>query len=195
MRLLFKAWLCACLVAVSLGSTMGVAAGRVIDSGDRYTAASAQAENYQLGTGDKVKITVFNEPTLSGEFTIGSDGSVSLPLIGSVGASGKTASQLALAAQTKLSDGYLRNPQVGGEVTQYRPFFILGEVKSPGQFPYAIGLTVYNAVATAQGFSPRAERKVAYIRSAGSNEEQAYKLTPDLKVLPGDTIRIGERYF
>lgn len=172
------------------------AGGRdVISSGERYTAPQDVEENYNLGAGDKIRVNVFNEPTLSGEFSVGSEGTVSLPLIGEIPAKGKTPQQLATEVQTRLADGYLREPKVGIEVSAYRPFFILGEVKAPGQYPYASGLTALNAIATAQGFTPRAEKKVAYIRRAGATSEEPLRLTPDLRIRPGDTIRIGERYF
>ena len=107
----------------------------------------------------------------------------------------ENAKQVADLVQMRLADGYLRQPKVAAEVIAYRPFFILGEVKAPGQYPYVSGLTALNAVATAQGFTPRAARSVIYIRRAGAAEEEAFKLTPELRVLPGDTLRLGERYF
>lgn len=159
------------------------------------TQASSAVEDYKLGAGDKIRMTVFNEPTLSGEFSVSADGALSLPLLGDVQAVGNSPAQIAALVQTRLADGYIRDPKVSIEVTAYRPFFILGEVTAPGQYPYASGLTVLNAVATAQGFTPRASRKVVYIRRSGATSEETYQLTPDLVVRPGDTIRIGERYF
>ncbi|HEX7857275.1 MAG TPA: polysaccharide biosynthesis/export family protein [Sphingobium sp.] len=158
-------------------------------------AVEPGAENYQLGPGDKIKLTVFNEETLSGEFSVGSEGTISLPLIGEVVAKNKTPQSLATEVQSKLADGYLRDPKVSVEISAYRPFFILGEVKAPGQYPYASGMTVLNAIATAQGFTPRAAKKIAYVRRAGATQEVPMALTPDLRVMPGDTIRLGERYF
>lgn len=189
-RFLQSLFLVFCLVGCAAASTP------VISTGERYAPVGANADdNYQLGPGDKIRVTVFNEETLSGEFSVGSEGMVSLPLIGDVNARGKTAPQLSTEIQSKLADGYLREPKVSVEVSTYRPFFILGEVKAPGQYPYASGMTVMNAVATAQGFTPRAAKKIAYIRRANSSTEEAMALTPTLRVLPGDTIRVGERYF
>lgn len=176
-------------------SACGATNGPVISSGERYVMPASGEEDYRLDSGDKIKVTVFNEPTLSGEFAVSSEGSVSLPLIGDVQVKGKTPQQLGMEVQDKLADGYLREPRVSIEVSSYRPFFILGEVEAPGQYPYASGLTVLNAVATAQGFTPRASKKVAYIRRAGATSEIAMEITPALRVFPGDTIRIGERYF
>lgn len=167
----------------------------VVSTGERYSVTGQEDENYQLGPGDKVRMTVFNEETLSGEFSVGSEGTLSLPLIGDVTAKGKTPQQLTSEVQSKLADGYLREPRVSIEVAVYRPFFILGEVKAPGQYPYASGMTVMNAIATAQGFTPRAAKKVVYIRRANTNTEVPMELTATLRVMPGDTIRLGERYF
>lgn len=167
----------------------------LVEAGERYHPANDGIEQYRLAAGDKVKLTIFNEPTLSGEFAVSTDGNLSLPLVGEVPANGKTVTEVAGIVQNALGSGYLRDPKVSLEVSAYRPFFVLGEVKMPGQFPYANSMTALNAIALAQGFSPRAQRSTVYIRRAGSETEQAYRLTPDLRVMPGDTIRIGERYF
>jgi polysaccharide export outer membrane protein len=181
-------------LALLLAACSSAGSGPVISSGDRYTPVIGN-EDYRLGSGDKIRVTVFNEETLSGDFTVSSEGTVSLPLIGDVAAKNKTPQQLAAEVQGKLADGYLRAPKVSIEVSTYRPFFILGEVKAPGQYPYASGMTALNAIATAQGFTPRADKKLVFIRREGASSEDAMKLTPDLRVLPGDTIRIGERFF
>ena len=182
-----------CLAFLLAGCS--AASGPVVSDGIRYVASQAGTEDYRLDSGDKIRVTVFNEPTLSGEFSVGSEGSVSLPLIGDVTAKNKTPQELASEVQTRLADGYLREPRVSIEVSAYRPFFILGEVKAPGQYPYASGMTVLNAIATAQGFTPRADKKVVFVRNVGATNETAMRLTPNLRVFPGDTIRIGERYF
>lgn len=184
------------LIVISMFLTGCVAhSGAVIDTGERYSPLSAGTEDYRLGVGDKVKITVFDEPTLSGEFAINADGAIALPLVGNLPAVGKKASEIGEEFQAALANGYLRDPKVSAEITTYRPFFVLGEVKLPGQYPYSSGMTVLNAIAVAQGYTPRASRAVVYIRRAGSETEQAYRLQPDLRVWPGDTIRVGERYF
>lgn len=169
--------------------------GPLVTSGPRYEVSATDMAVYRLAAGDKIRVTVYNEPTLSGEFQVASDGSISFPLIGDIAADGKGPNEVANAIQAKLAEGYLRAPKVSAEVTGYRPFFILGAVSSPGQYPFAAGMTAMNAVATAQGFTPRADSKVAHIRRAGSSAEEAFQLTPDLRIYPGDTIRIGERLF
>lgn len=175
------------------------APGHVETTGERYSAAASAAvpdgDSYRLDAGDKIRLTVYNETNLSGEFAVSSDGKLALPLIGDIAAVGRTTREIALEVQEKLGEGYLREPRVSMEVVTYRPFFILGEVKAPGQYPFATGMTVYNAVATAQGFTPRASKDVVFIRRAGANDEVAYRVTPDLRVFPGDTVRFGERYF
>lgn len=171
----------------------------------RPALAGAQAEvaragadpvnEYRLGVGDKVRVIVYNEDSLSGEFQVSAAGTLAFPLIGDVPAVSKTTVEIALAIKTMLADGYLRDPKVSMEVVTYRPYFILGEVKTPGQYPFSNGLTVTNAIATAAGFTPRAEKKMVFIRRSGDAEERPYKLSPDLRVYPGDTIRLGERFF
>lgn len=169
--------------------------GPVLSSGDRYVSASEVISDYRLDVGDKVKVTVYNEPSLTGEFWVNPDGTISLPLIGNVSAKGKQVAQIAADAERLFGDGYLRAPKVAMEVVIFRPFYILGEVTAPGQYPYATGMTAMNAVATAKGFTPRANRDVVRIRRQGEADEVNYRLTPELIVYPGDTIRIGERFF
>ncbi len=158
-------------------------------------SAADAATDYHLGVGDKLRVIVFNEESLSGEFFVSAAGTVEMPLIGAVKAIDRTPSAFAATIRDQLAQGYLRDPRVSVEVLTYRPFFILGEVKTPAQYPYVNGLTVMNAIATAGGYTPRAQRKIVYIRRAGEDQERAFKLTPDLTVHPGDTIRLAERLF
>jgi polysaccharide biosynthesis/export protein len=169
--------------------------GDVVSTGDRYAPMSAEVSDYELDTGDKIRVTVYNEAALSGEFNVKPDGTVSLPLIGNIQARGKTIEAVAKAAEARFGDGFLRSPQVAAEVVEFRPFFILGEVAKPGAYPYAVGLTVNDAVALAQGFTPRANKDVVRIRRKSEAEEVAFTVTPNLHVYPGDTILIGERFF
>ncbi len=169
--------------------------GPIMSSGDRYVASTDIVSDYKLGVGDRVRLTVFNEPSLTGEFWVNPDGFVSLPLIGNVEAIGRTVNQVSAEAAARFGDGYLRSPRVAMEVIVFRPFYILGEVSEPGQYPYVSGLTAMNAVATAKGFTPRANRDVIRIRRQGETTEVNYRLTPELMIYPGDTIRIGERFF
>jgi len=115
-------------------------------------------------------------------------------LVGEVSAMGVTVAEFTIKLQTELL-AYVRAPNVSVEVANYRPFFILGEVQRPGTYPYSASLTVQNAVATAGGFTYRANRNRVYIRHANEPEERAFRLNTSTPVLPGDTIRIGERLF
>jgi protein involved in polysaccharide export with SLBB domain len=151
--------------------------------------------DYVLGAGDKIRVTVYGEDTLSGEFVVAGNGKISFPLIGDVQAAGLTVRDFLDQVRTLLSDGYIRDPKVNAEVLNYRPFYILGEVNKPGEYPYTNGLTVLNAIATAGGFTYRANTKTVFIRRANESSEHAYLLSTVPSVAPGDTIRIAERFF
>jgi protein involved in polysaccharide export with SLBB domain len=153
------------------------------------------AGDYQLGSADRVRVIVFNEPSLSGEFVVNANGALSMPLIGDVMARGRTTGQIAGAIADLLRGGYVLEPKVSIDVLTFRPFYILGEVNKAGEYPYSSGLTVDAAVALAGGFTYRASRKKVTIRHMADEKAQKVDLTPDLRVLPGDTIRIGERYW
>ena len=149
---------------------------------------------YRLGSGDQLRVTVFGHDDLSGTFQIGSDGGVSLPLIGEVRADNLTLPELERAITGKLSPDYLKNPQVSVEVVNYRPFYIIGEVKNPGSYAYVGGMRVVNAIAMAGGFTYRAKESEVYItRAEGSGRQE--KATKGTLVLPGDVIEVPERFF
>ncbi|MCI5047545.1 MAG: polysaccharide export protein [Aquisalinus sp.] len=150
---------------------------------------------YTLGPGDKLRLIVFGEEDLSGEFLVDGSGIVSLPLVGEISAQGKTVREFQRSVESSLRDGYLNDPRVSAEVLNFRPFYILGEVNSPGTYPYSDSLTVLNAVAVAEGFTYRANQRVVFIRRDGATTEQQYPLTSTTPVRPGDTIRIAERIF
>lgn len=150
---------------------------------------------YRLGAGDKLRVIVFGEEALGGEFIVSSEGTVELPLIGAVKASGLTISEFQGEVERALKDGYLKDPRVSAEVENYRPFFILGEVQKPGQYPYTSSLSVMNAVATAQGFTYRADTHHVFIKHLNEAGEHRESLSDATQVLPGDTIRIPERIF
>lgn len=155
----------------------------------------ARESSFRLSPGDKLKINTFGEPSLSGEFEISSAGTIGFPLIGEVQAAGREAQEVQRAITAALADGFVIDPKVTVDVANFRPIYILGEVNKPGEYPYAMGLTVRGAVAKADGFTYRANEKRVFIKRAGDGQEQVYPLTADIAVAPGDTIRIGERYF
>lgn len=151
---------------------------------------------YMLAAGDRVRITVFNEPTLTGEYNVTPQGSIAFPLIGAVPVDGKTTEQLGEDIRAKLAGGgYINDPRVSAEVLNYRPYYILGEVSRSGEYPFSNGLTVQQAVATAGGFTPRANRGKVFLRRRNGEERTVDLSGPAVQVLPGDTIRVGERYF
>lgn len=158
-------------------------------------ARAADEPAYRLGPGDKLRVTVFNETDLSGEFDVSDQGTIALPLIGQVKILGKTITETdALIAQRYGAD-YLVHPQVSVEVLNYRPFFILGEVKSPGGYPFISGMTVLNAVALAGGYTPRADHGDILLKRANTPNAQEQRVGEDTPVLPGDVIRVKERFF
>jgi protein involved in polysaccharide export with SLBB domain len=150
---------------------------------------------YRLGAGDKIRIIIYGEEALSGEFFVAGSGKVSLPLIGDVQAANLSVQDFQNEIANALKQGYLKEPRVSAEVLSYRPYYILGEVNKPGEYPYSNGLNVLNAVATAGGFTYRAQTKRVFIRRSSETKEQPYPLTSDIPVSPGDTIRITERFF
>lgn len=152
-------------------------------------------DDYVLGSGDKIRLIVFGETALSGEFVVAGSGDVSLPLVGQVRAATLTVSAFRESVREALMAGYLKDPKVSVEVATYRPFYILGEVARPGEYPYTSGLNVLNAIATAGGYTYRAQQKQVFVRGARDGAERKVTLTPQLMVAPGDTIRIAERFF
>ncbi|MDE2183349.1 MAG: polysaccharide export protein [Alphaproteobacteria bacterium] len=146
---------------------------------------------YRLGTGDKVKVTVFNETDLSGEFEIDSQGYVRLPLIGAVAAAGLTAYGLETRIAATFQDGgYLVHPRVAVEVTTYRPFYIIGEVNKPGEYPYVNAMSVPNAIALAGGYTDRATTSTVYVRHQGEANEEDMPADETTRIRPGDVIRV-----
>lgn len=150
---------------------------------------------YLLGPNDKVRVKVYGEPDITGEYEVDSNGSVSVPLAGRVQAAGKTTKQLEGAIRAALAKGIVRDPRVNVDVATYRPYYILGEVKNSGEYPYKVGITIMDAVAAAGGFTYRANEHKVYLRRAGVGREEEYTLNAPVLVYPGDNIRIPERYF
>lgn len=151
------------------------------------------AGRYVLGSGDKIRIVVFGHNDLSGEYEIDGTGNVSLPLIKEVKAVGLTIQKLEQVIINKLRPDYLKNPRVNVEVLNYRPFYIIGEIKKPGSYPYVAGMSVVNAVALAGGYTYRAkEGKVLLTRSKDGKQVPANHQTI---VMPGDVIEVPERFF
>jgi len=157
-----------------------------------WGGARADVTGYTLGSGDKIKVTVFGQANMSGEFAVAGDGSVSLPFIGTIRAGGLTARQLEQEIVNRLQPDYLKNPRVSVEVLNFRPFDIIGEVQKPGSYPYRDGMTVINAIAMAGGFTYRAKEQEFRIKRADGTVEKAVRNT---LVRPGDVIEVLERFF
>jgi polysaccharide export outer membrane protein len=167
-------------------------------SGDPKAAdpgAALSLEDYRIGPSDKIRVIVFGEPELSGEFAVNSGGEISLPLLGEIAVNGKTIEEVRGMVTEGLSSGYINDARVAAEITTYRPFYILGEIADPGEYPYSAGMTVFKAVAAAGGFTYRAKKSSVYIKRDIGGQEVELKLTQELAVYPGDVIRVGERFF
>ncbi|UUL82385.1 polysaccharide biosynthesis/export family protein [Sphingomonas qomolangmaensis] len=160
-------------------------------------SAAYTATEYRLAAGDRLRITVFGEENLSREYVVSSAGDLSFPLLGDIRASGTTVTELQAQLVTALAKGYINDPRVNAEVLTYRPFYILGEVKNPGEYKFSDRLTFTQAVALAGGFTYRADQRRVFIRRAAGGQEETYVLSSDrpVYIAPGDTIRVGERYF
>src|SRR5581483_389852 len=158
-----------------------------------YAAPAAPAHDapYRLDAGDRLRVVVYGQEGLTNSYAIDAGGAITMPLIGAVAARGKTPAGLAADIAARLRNGYIREPSVAVEVETYRPFFILGEVAAPGQYPYVPNMSVESAVAIAGGFSPRARRdSVTLTHNAGRTVVPLG--TP---ISPGDTVLVGERWF
>ena len=158
--------------------------------------ASGKDPDYRLGANDRLRITVFGQPTLTGEYTLDGNGVLAFPLIGNVPANGVTTSELQKAIAAKLAPDYLVNPNVSAEVITRRPFFVIGEVQKPGNYSYVTSLTAINAVAMAGGFTRRARKNDFYIRRAAADGQTVRIEAHSGTILqPGDTLEVRERLF
>ena len=169
-------------------------------TGSTKTASAAKSgpvsgPQLRLSAGDKVRVTVFGEDKLSGEYQLDTAGFLSLPLAGTIEAAGLTKPELEQALTAKLKGEYLRNPKVTVDVVAFRPFFILGEVQRPGEYPYRSGLNVLSAIAIGGGVSYRANNSTVLIQRSGTTEMTEYPQSPTIPVLPGDVVRVPERFF
>ena len=159
------------------------------------SAPPSPEESYILGPNDRIRLKVYGEPDITGEYEISNSGQVSIPLAGHIRAAGATTRQLEKSIASALAKGIVRDPRVNVEIAQYRPYYILGEVKKSGEYPYRNGLTVLDAVASAGGFTYRANENKVFLRRAGAGVEETHPLDAPIPVYPGDNIRIPERYF
>jgi polysaccharide export outer membrane protein len=160
-----------------------------------YAAVSPHAPAYTLDSGDKLRVVVFGQDGITNSYTVDAGGNVNLPLIGAVPARGTSTQQLAQAIAGRLRQGYVRDPSVTVEVETYRPFFILGEVTTPGQYPYVANMTVETAVAIAGGFGARASKRTVELTRNAPGQQMRGSVPLNFPLLPGDTIVVKERWF
>jgi protein involved in polysaccharide export with SLBB domain len=172
-----------------------VAALALIGSASAATPPAYGGTDYRLGANDKIRITVYDEADLSGEFQVDATGFVRLPLIGQMKAGGMTAHDLEGGIAAALANGYLNEPHVNVEVTTYRPFYVVGEVLKPGEYPFANGMTAASAVALAGGYSPKAVKSTLYVRHQGDAEEVRVAAGEATPIRPGDVVRIDSTTF
>ena len=150
---------------------------------------------YRLDSGDRLRVTVFEQTSLTGIYGVDQAGYISLPLVGAIPARGQTAQELEGVIASEFKNGYLRDPDVRIEIDQYRSFFVLGEVGQPGQYPYVPGMTVQNAIAIAGGYSAIAHQKSADITRKINKKIITGRVLISSPILAGDTIYIRERLF
>jgi polysaccharide export outer membrane protein len=163
-----------------------------------YTAApmsSADEAAYRLDAGDRLRVVVYGQDGLTNSYAIDAGGSITMPLIGAVPARGRTPARLAAEISARLRNGYIRAPSVAVEIESYRPFFILGEVAAPGQYPYVPNMSVESAVAIAGGFSPRARRDTVTLTHTDASGPMRMVVPLGTALNPGDTVLVGERWF
>lgn len=158
-------------------------------------ATHADNASYCLGTGDKARVIVFDEEDLGGEFQIDDAGYIRLPLIGPLKAAGYSPRDLETRIASALGDGYLNAPRVSVEVTDYRPFYIMGEVNKPGQYADVNDMTAMNAVVLGGGYTIKARDSSVYIRHEGEKEEREFPADATTKIHPGDVVRVPPTAF
>jgi len=178
-----------CFLVTGCGS-----GARPVTAAERQALEAEAAGPPQLQAGEKIRVIVYGEPSLSGDYQIDPSGFVSLPLAGTVKAAGLTQQQLEQELATKYSSGYLKNPKITVAIAEFSPFYIVGEVEKPGAYPYTGGLTVLSAIAIAGGTTYRANTSTVLIQHPGEGKMHEYDTDSPIPVLPGDIIKIPRRY-
>jgi polysaccharide export outer membrane protein len=158
-------------------------------------SAPFQPGGYTLDSGDRLRVVVFGQDGLTNSYVVDASGHIDMPLIGSVAAGGLTTDQLAARIADQLRQGFIREPHVAVEIEAYRPFFILGEVAQPGQYPYVANMTVETAVAIAGGFGPRGFHKTVVISRNSGGRVYRFEVPITFSICPGDTVQVQERWF
>ncbi len=184
-----------CCVALAAAVLISGCAGGALSEAEQQTLAAAATAAPKLQPGDKIRVTVFGEDKLSGDYQLDQSGQISLPLAGTVAAVGLTQSELEQALAKKFRSEYLKNPKVTVTIATLQPFYMMGEVEKPGEYPYKSGLNVLTALAIAGGPTYRASRSIVQIQRRGETSMREYPVSVSIPILPGDVIRVPERYF
>jgi polysaccharide export outer membrane protein len=196
LRIISRAFCCIAIVLALTGCSQGPASyANSYENAQARLPVRGSLGSYSLGPNDQVHVTVYNEATITGDYVVDGAGFVAIPVAGRIRAAGLTTEQLERRITSKLNGGILKDARVTVQVGNYAPFYIRGEVKKPGEFPYKPGLTLGDAVALAGGYTYRADESRAFVRPAGSNAEITRPLGVDPPITPGDNIRIPERFF
>ena len=182
-------------VALIVGFTHSWALAQGASPSSAPSSMTSNDAGYTLGSGDRVRISVFGEPSLSGDYQVDGLGKLAFPLIGQIQAGGLTASGLQAELARALSPDYVKNPSVSIEILSYRPFYIVGEVRTPGSYPYVAGMSVINGVALAGGFTYRAKKEDFYVTRTVGSKKVRLDANPETPVEPGDVITVRERFF
>jgi polysaccharide export outer membrane protein len=177
------------LAAVAAGLAGCAGADAPLETG------TVQMSEYRLGSGDALRVIVFGEEQLSGEFRVDGSGKVAMPLIGEVNAKNRTTRELEDEIAKRLSQGYVRDAKVNVEVMNHRPFFILGEVRNPGQYQFVNGMTALSAVAMAGGYTYRAKEDYVLVTRGNDPEKEVRRAPITTPIMPDDVVRVPERYF
>jgi protein involved in polysaccharide export with SLBB domain len=187
------------LLLAGCSGTPDLDLGQPTSSANQQSFAAAtgapKASEIKVEAGDKLHITVFGEEKLTGDYQIDTGGHVALPLAGTIKAAGLTTPQLEKTLEARFRGTYLRDPKVTVEVMTFRPFYVLGEVQKPGEYPYRAGLNVLSAIAIAGGATYRANTSEVLIQRAGTTTLQKLPQSPTVTVMPGDLVRVPERFF
>lgn len=151
---------------------------------------------YRLDPGDFLRIYIFGVDELTGDYRVDANGMITMPLIGAIEASGLNKDDLQKKITALLVEGgYFNDPKVTVEVISLKPFYILGEVRTPGSYEYQTDLDIFKAVAIAGGYTPRAAKGDITIIRKVNGEKVMIKATEDTPVLPGDSIKVDQRFF
>ena len=191
--LLRKFLVCSAVVAMAI-LVSGCSAGTLSET-EATSLAAAASGPAKLQPGDKITVYVYGEDKLSGEYQLNQSGQISLPLAGTIEAKGLTQSELEQALAKKFRSEYLKQPKVTVTIASLQPYYVMGEVEKPGEFAYKSGLNVLTALAIAGGPTYRASRSTVQIQRRGESSMREYPISASVPILPGDVVKVPERYF